>query len=326
MRIWHFTLTRLAHTLVTIWAVTTLMWLMFRLIPGDPTTIFLGTGALPPEAIEAMRETWGLNEPLLTQYAHYMANLLTGDFGMSFYFRMPVSEVILPAMGNTLLLMGTSIPLAALFGVLIGSWLGWRRGSRAERIGNILVLIPRSIPNFGIGILLLIIFSYGLGWFPVGGMRQPGFYPETAIQAIPGFDLARHLVLPMLASVIYFMSDPLMIMRSSMLDVKEEDFILYARARGLKERKVRALARYNAIRPVVTYIAIMVGFAFGGQVVLEVVFSWPGMGRLMVDSVAQRDYPVAQAAFFIMAVVVILLNFLLDILYIFLDPRIRYDH
>jgi peptide/nickel transport system permease protein len=168
-------------------------------------------------------------------------------------------------------------------------------------------------------------FAYGLGWFPTAGMRTPAFIPETRLEQLPGYDLAIHMALPLLAAVIYFVTDPLMIMRTSMLEVAGDDFVTFARATGLPERRVRHLARRNAILPVLTYTAIMVSFAFGGQVLLEVVFSWPGMGRLMVSSVTQRDYPVAQAAFFFMAVVVIVLNLVLDMLYAVLDPRITYE-
>jgi peptide/nickel transport system permease protein len=325
MKLWRYILHRLWQTAVTLFAVLTLMWGMFRLIPGDPTTVFLGSGELPPEAVAALRKLWGLDEPLYRQYLDYLGNLLTGNLGTSFYFRRPVVEVLGPMLWNSLLLMGAAMIFATLLGVSLGAYLGWKRGERVEEIGSLLVLVPRSLPIFWVGMMLLMVFSYALGWFPIGGLRTPAFIPENAFEALPGYDLLRHMALPVLTAVIYFMPDPLMIMRTSMLEVVEEDFIMFARARGLKERSVRRMARRNAIGPVLTYIAIMVGFAFGGQVLVEVIFSWPGMGRLMVDSVAQRDYPVAQAAFLLMAVITILLNLVIDVLYVFLDPRIRYD-
>ncbi|HLI10339.1 MAG TPA: ABC transporter permease [Alphaproteobacteria bacterium] len=325
MTLWRYILHRLLQAIVTLFAVISLMWGMFRLIPGDPTTVFLGTGELPPAAIAALKRSWGLDEPLSQQYLHYIGNLLTGNLGTSFFFRRPVLDVLLPMLLNTVLLMGVSMALAMLIGIIVGAYLGWKRGQRVEAVGSLLVLIPRSLPIFWIGIMLLMAFSYGLHWFPIGGISTPAFIPESALEALPGYDLVRHMILPVLTAVIYFVSDPLMIMRTSMLDVVEEDFITFARARGLPDRTVRRMARRNAIRPVLTYIAIMVSFALGGQVLLEVVFSWPGMGSLMVNSVAQRDYPVAQAAFFLMAVIVVLLNLAIDVLYVFLDPRIRYE-
>ncbi len=325
MKLWRYILHRLLQTAITLFVVITLMWGMFRLIPGDPTTVFLGTGELPPAAIAALRKSWGLDEPLYQQYLHYIGNLLTGNLGTSFYFRRPVLDILLPMLWNTVLLMGVALALATLLGIIIGSYLGWKRGQRVEAIGSLLVLIPRSLPIFWIGIMLLMAFSYGLHWFPIGGIRTPAFIAASTMEALPGYDLIRHMILPALTAIIYFVSDPLMIMRTSMLEVLEEDFITFARARGLPVRAVRRMARRNAIRPVLTYIAIMVSFAFGGQVLLEVVFSWPGMGSLMVSSVAQRDYPVAQAAFFLMAIIVILLNLAIDVFYVFLDPRIRYE-
>lgn len=324
MSLWRYIGGRLFQTAVTLLAVLTLMWGMFRLIPGDPTTVFLGSGELPPDALAALRKSWGLDAPLYQQYLDYVGNLLTGNLGISFYYRRPVLDVLLPMLWNTILLMGVAMVLATVIGVAVGAYLGWKRGHRIETIGSLLVLIPRSLPIFWIGIMLLMIFAYGLQWFPIGGLRTPAFIPENAIQELPGYDLTMHLFLPVLTSVIYFVSDPLMIMRTSMLEVIEEDFIMYARARGLREPTVRRMARRNAIGPVLTYLAIMVSFAFGGQVLVEVLFSWPGMGSLMVNSVAQRDYPVAQAAFFLMAVITILLNLLIDVLYVFIDPRVHY--
>jgi peptide/nickel transport system permease protein len=298
---------------------------LFRLIPGDPTTILLGQGELTPEARERLRELWGLDQPEWRQFLTYAGNLLTGDLGMSFYFRRPVVEVVWPMLLNTLVLMIPVVGLAIAIGVAAGTWLGWRRGERIEEIGSVLALIPRALPVFWIGIVLLALFAYELRWFPIGGMRQTFFYPETWYQELPFFDVARHLVLPVAAGVLASMADPLMIQRTALIEVRHEDFMTLARARGLTERAQRRLARRNAILPVLTYSAIMVGFAFGGQVLLEVVFTWPGIGRLMVNSVSQRDYPVAQATFFLMAFVVVALNLLVDLAYGWLDPRIRHE-
>ncbi len=325
MRFWPFLGRRLIQTIVTLLAVVTLMWGLFRLLPGDPTTVFLGSGELAPDAIEALRTSWGLDAPLWRQYVDYVLNLVTGNVGTSFYYRRPVLEILMPMLWNTVLLMGFAVTAATLVGIAVGSWLGWRRGDATEQLGTLAVLIPRALPVFWIGILLQMAFAYGLGWFPIGGIHTPAFIPETPLEQLPGYDVARHMVLPLLTAVIYFVTDPLMIMRTSMLEVAGDDFLVFARATGLPERRVRRLARRNAILPVLTYTAIMVSFAFGGQVLLEVVFSWPGMGRVMVSSVTQRDYPVAQAAFFLMAVVVILLNLVLDMLYAVLDPRITYE-
>ena len=318
----HAVLSRLLQSLFALAVVISLLWAIFRFIPGDPTTVFVGTGQLPAKAAEAQRAQWGLDDPLWQQYFRYIRNLVSGDFGMSFFYRRPVMEIILPALWNTVLLLGPAVLIAILAGVSIGAWLGWKRGQAVEAVGSLLVLIPRALPAFYIGMVVLFLFAYHQNWFPIGGIRTPAFYPETWYEALPGFDLARHLVLPVLAATIYFIADPLMIMRSAMLEVRKEDFISFARARGLPERDLRRLARRNALLPVLTYIGIMIGFAFGGQVLLEVVFSWPGMGRLMIAAVTESDYPVAQAAFLLMAVIVILINLLVDLICLRLDPRL----
>ncbi len=178
---------------------------------------------------------------------------------------------------------------------------------------------------FWIGIILLALFAYQFRWFPIGGMQEAFFFPTNAWQALPGYDIASHLVLPVITGVLVTMADPLMIERTALLEVRGEDYMTLARARGLSVRAQRRLARRNAILPVLTYSAIMVGFAFGGQVLLEVVFNWPGIGRLMVDSITQRDYPVAQATFFLMALAVVVMNLVVDLAYGWLDPRIRYE-
>lgn len=322
---WAYAARRAIHTAVTLALLLAFMYVLFRLIPGDPTTLLLGTGDLTPEAREHLRALWGLDQPQLQQFLTYARNLVTGDLGLSFYYRRPVLDVVWPMLLNTLVLMTPVVVLAITIGVALGTWLGWRRGDRVEEIGAVLALIPRALPVFWIGIVLMTLFAYQLRWFPISGMRQPFFYAETWWQRLPFFDLAQHLVLPVAAGVLASMADPLMIQRTALIEVRHEDFMLLARARGLSERAQRRLARRNALLPVLTYSAIMVGFAFGGQVLLEVVFTWPGMGRLMVNSVSQRDYPVAQATFFLMAAVVIALNLVVDLAYGWLDPRIRYE-
>lgn len=296
---------------------------MFRVIPGDPTTVYLGTGQLSADAAAAQRQQWGLDDPLWQQFVRYILNVARGDFGISFLHRRPVLEMLLPALGNTVLLLAPALALATLVGVAFGARLGWIRGRRSEVFWSLLVLLPRALPAFWIGTIVLVLFGYGKNWFPIGGMRTPGFYPTTWWEQLPGFDVAWHLVLPILAAFIYYLADPLLMMRSAMLDVRNEDFVAYARSRGFSEGAVRRLAARNALLPVVNYIGIMIGFAFGGQVLLEVVFSWPGMGRLMVNAVTDRDYPMAQAAFLMMAAIVIAINLLVDLIAARLDPRLR---
>lgn len=320
-----FLIRRLIHTIVTLFMVLTMMWCLFRLIPGDPLVIFLGQGELSPEILDGIREAWGLNQPLYVQYFSYIKNFVTGDLGMSFFFRKPVADLLWEPLLNTLILMVPAVLIAIALGIGIGSWLGWRHGQKSEALGSVLLLIPRTMPNFWIAIVALSLFSYHLGWFPTGGMRTMAFIPESPIQELPGYDVAIHLILPLMVAIILFTSDPALIMRTSMVEVTKEDFVTFGRARGMRDGSLKRLARRNALLPVVTYSAIMIGYAFGGQVLLETVFSWPGMGRLMVNAVNHRDYPLAQAAFFLMAFIVIILNFIVDILYVVLDPRVSHE-
>ena len=310
---------RLGQTLITLFVVFTLMWLLFRLIPGDPASVYI-SGRLTPEEIQAIRESWGLDEPLPIQYLKYLSNVIRGDLGISFYYREKVSQVVFPTLLNTLILMGPAMMTAILIGVFVGSSIGWRRGSKREKVGIVLGLIMQSFPLFVSGIFVLMVFSYWLGWFPLGGMRSIDLRGGSGFQEF--FDLTHHLLLPLVVAALYYVGDIMMITRTSMLELIGEEFLEFAKARGLPDRKVRRIALRNAIIPILTYSTIMVGFAFGGQVIVEVVFSWPGIGRLMVDSVSRHDYPVAQATFFIMSTVVILLNLFMDLLYPYVDPRI----
>ena len=316
---------RLLQSVLTLLLLITLLWGLFRLLPGDPTTVFLGGGELPAEAVEALKKSWGLDQPLPVQFVTYIGHLLSGDLGLSFSSRRPVTEVIFPAIGNTLYLMVPALLIAIFAGIGFGARLGWRRGTTTETIGVTAGLVLASVPMFWLGIIVLTIFAYGLQWFPLGGMSSTLFLPETWIQELPGYDFLMHLALPLLTASLYFVADPMMIMRTSMIDVAKEDFVTFARSTGIRDAGIRQLTKRNAILPVLTYISIMVGFAFGGQVLLEVLFSWPGMGRIMVTAVEHRDYPVAQAAFFFMAVLVIMTNFLIDVAYSIIDPRIQLD-
>src|SRR5258708_6842612 len=266
MEFWRYFARRAVHTVVTLLLLLVFMFTLFRLIPGDPTTMMLGSGELPLEAQQRLRAMWGLDQPQWRQFIDYVLNLMQGNLGMSFYFRRPVLEVVQPMLENTLLLMTPVVVLAIGIGIAAGTWLGWRRGGRAEELGALLALLPRALPVFWVGIILLALFAYQLRWFPIAGMRESFFFPNNAFQALPGYDVGIHLVLPVITGVLVTMADPMMIQRTALLEVRGEDFMILARARGLSDRAQRRLARRNAILPVLTYSAIMVGFAFGGQV------------------------------------------------------------
>jgi peptide/nickel transport system permease protein len=314
---------RFLQTLVVLFAVVTLVFVMFRLLPGDPTAMLVDQ-SLDEAARQRLLVEWGLDKPLLDQYLTFLKNIAQFNFGVSFYYQAPVWQAIHTAWWNTVVLMGLAMVVALAAGVVIGAYLGWKRGSAAERTGLVTALVLRSTPIFWLGILVLMVFSYWLRLFPTGGMRAVGYQSDGLLATYLSFDFALHLALPLLTASLYFIADPMMVMRTCMLEVKGEDFLEYLDALGFSERaRMRHCAR-NALLPVVTFASIMVGFVFGGQVLLEIVFAWPGIGREMVLAIERRDYPIAQATFVVMSVMVIVMNFVVDILYSYIDPRIRY--
>lgn len=316
---------RLAQMVLTLFVLITILFFLFRILPGDPLTMFLDA-ALPVEVQELVRAQFGLDKPIGEQYYLYMRNLLRGEFGVSFYYRRPVLEIIGDKLINTLFLMVASLTITFAVGVLGGSLVAWQRGSTLETLAVGLVIFLRSAPEFWLGMMALALFSYRLPLFPLGGMNTPGQNFHGFLEQYFSLDFLHHLLLPALVSASYYLATPFLVMRGSMIEVMKEDFIEMARAKGLRERQV--LYRHglrSALLPVVTVLALLIGFAIGGQVLIETIFRWPGMGREMVLAVQRNDYPVAQAAFFLMGVTVTFLNFLADLLYGYLDPRVTYD-
>ncbi len=320
-----FILRRLVQMVITLWVLTTILFLMFRLLPGDPASMYVDA-ALSVEAQQAVREQFGLDKPIYQQYLIYVGNVAHGEFGRSFYYRVPVGDVIVDKLLATVMLMGTSVIVAFLLGTLGGAVLAWKRGSKFEITGLITALFFRSAPEFWTGLMGLMIFAYWLHWVPIGGMNTVGQDLTSFTQKYLSLDFLRHLVLPVLVAAGYYLATPLLIMRNSMLEVVGEDFVEMARAKGLSEQAVMFRhAMRNALLPVVTVLTLMVGFAVGGEVLVEIIFRWPGMGREMVLSVQRHDYPVAQASFLILGVIVISMNFITDLVYGWLDPRISYS-
>ncbi|MGE5618728.1 MAG: ABC transporter permease [Sphingomonadaceae bacterium] len=320
-----YILRRLVQGVITLWVLTSVLFFMFRLLPGDPTLMYIDAG-LPQEVQQQIRAQFGLDKPLWEQYFIYFGNVLHGEFGRSFYYRTPVADILVEKMTATLLLMGTSVVVAFLLGSVGGVILAWKRGSKLEVGGLVAALLLRSAPEFWTGLVALMIFAGWLGWFPIGGMHTPGQQFTGFLQKYVNADFLHHLVLPVMVAAGYYLANPLLIMRNSMLEVVGEDFVEMARAKGLSERAVMFKhAMRNALLPVVTVVTLMIGFAVGGQVLVETIFRWPGMGREMVLSVQRSDYPMAQASFFVLGVMVITMNFITDLLYGWLDPRVTYN-
>ena len=321
-----YVLRRILQLIVTLWAFITILFVLFRMVPGDPTTQFVME--YPDPAIRDQRiAELGLDQPLYIQYFEYMGQLLRGEFGDSTHYNQPVGDIILPFFLNTVVLMFTALLLAYTFGILFGAAMGWMRGSRFERGGIVAVLVARSSPEFWVGIILVTIFVFQLGWLPRSGIG--GYGGELTMNIIDRYanvDFLRHLILPALTGAFVYLATPALLMRNTMLEVLKADFIEIKKAEGLPERTVlyKHAAR-NSVLPIVTVAAIATGAAMGGSVIIETIFRWPGMGREMVASVGRSDYPVAMTTFFFMGTCVIVMNFIADLAYLYLDPRVKYE-
>jgi peptide/nickel transport system permease protein len=315
---------KLAQAFATIVAIVVLNFVLFRLMPGSPDRILLRNPNLDPGVIEAVRARWGLDKPMFPdQLFSFIGSTLTGDFGYSFKFRgEPVTEVIADRVWPTVLLVGLGELVSIIIGLAVGAYTGWRRGGAADRVGNGLSLILYSMPYFVIGMPLIIIFASGLHWFPTSGMGSIGGANKSLVDGL--IDLGRHLVLPLTTVSLGLIGGYSILMRSAIIETRTEDYITTARAKGLPDSRIlRAHAFPNALLPMVTLIAINLGYVIAGAITAEVVFSWPGLGTLTVSALSARDYPVLQGIFLLLATSVVVANLLADIAYGFLDPRVR---
>jgi len=317
---------RALYSLLTLFAIATILFVMFRLMPGDPTAQVISP-ALDAASQERLRQAFGLNDPLWLQYLIYLKNLVTLHWGQSFTSHKPVVEVLGYRLVNTLLLMGAGMLLTFVLGISLGIVTAWRRNGPLDLVGTLGALVFQSAPPFITGLLLLMLLSYRLGIFPTGGMYTAGNPPVHLLGFMVSKDFLHHLVLPTLTVAMYFLATPMLIMRDGMLEILGSDFIEFAKAKGVSPTSVMIKhAARNALLGVVTISSILMGFAIGGQVIVESVYSWPGMGSLMVEAAASHDYPVAQGAFLVLAAIVIGFNLLSDALYGYLDPRIKASH
>ncbi len=314
---------RILYTLFTLFGVATILFFIFRIMPGDPTAQVISP-ALDPVAQARLKEAYGLDKPLLVQYVLYLKNLAVLDWGRSFTSSRPVIDIMAYRFWNTIFLMGAAMSFVLVLGTGLGMVMAWRRGGLLDTGGTVAALVFQSAPPFVTGLLLLMVLSYRMDLFPTGGMHAPGVSVGQGLGVFLSADFLHHLVLPTITVALYYLATPMLIMRDSMLEVMGSDFIELAKAKGLAPHVVMIKhAARNALLAVVTVSSLMVGFAIGGQVLVETVFSWPGMGQLMVEAAQSHDYPVAQATFLVLAAIVIFLNLLADISYCYLDPRIK---
>ena len=315
---------KVAQALLTIVAIVLLNFILFRMMPGSPERVLLRNQYLTQEKIAQVRAEWGLDKPLIPdQLVAYVGSTAQGDLGYSFFFRgTPVTDVIGQRFWPTLLLIGLGELISIIVGLAIGAYAGWKRGGFADRVGSGVSLILYSMPYFVIGMPLIIIFAASLHWFPTSGMLQVGATYPTIFDRL--VDFGRHLVLPLATVSLGLIGGYSIIMRSSIIETRSEDYITTARAKGLKDSRIlRDHAFPNALLPMVTIIAINLGYVVAGAITAEVVFNWPGLGTLSVDALASRDYPVLQGVFLLLSITVVAANLVADLVYGLLDPRVR---
>jgi peptide/nickel transport system permease protein len=316
---------KLVGALLSLAFVLVFNFFLFRVLPGDPAKNLARNRLVPAEQVQVLRESFGLGKPLPQQFATYVRDTLRGDLGISYKFRRPDSEVIAQRIWPTVLLLGVSTMLSTVIGLWIGIRGAWRRGSVFDRVSLGSALALYAMPEFWLGILLLIAFGVGVGPFPgpfpTGGLSSP----DTELASLAGIlDVARHLFLPCLTLTLAYLAEYALVMRSSLLDELGEDYLVTARAKGLRDALVlRRHAVPNALLPTTTLIFLNLGFVVSGAITIETVFSWPGLGLLGYEALRTPDYPLLQGVFLLFSAAVIVANVAADLLYAYLDPRVR---
>lgn len=317
---------RVAAYLLTLWAILTFNFAIPRLLPGDPLAYLNDPESaffLPDEGLRArLRAYYGLDRPLPEQYLHYLRNILTGNFGWSVRFKVPVADLIAARLPWTLLLAGPSLILATVLTVAAGAEAAWRRGTWVDHLLVVGFTLVRTMPAFLLGVLAVLVFAVQLRLFPLAGAMTP--FRSWASPFEQGLDILHHWVLPAGVLTVESVGGRFLLMRNSMLTVLAEPYIQAARAKGLSGFRVRyGHAVPNAILPLFTTFSAQLGMTVAGAVFVETIFAYPGMGRLLFEAVAARDYPVLEAGFFILSVGVLLGNLLADLAYSRLDPGVK---
>jgi peptide/nickel transport system permease protein len=325
-----FLLRRLLGAIPLVLGIATIVFFVLNLAPGDPVAMYSAPN-VSPEALEQMRRNMGLDQPVHVRYLRWMGSMLRGDFGVSFARNQPVRDIVIEILPNTLILSACAVLLAFLGGILIGVLQAIRQNSATDSVLSLISLFFYSMPSFWLALMLILVFSLGARnlwdwpiWFPASGMTSID-YPFMGLGEKVR-DRLMHLFLPSLSLALVLAAGISRYMRGSMLEVIRQDYIRTARAKGLSEGVVVFKhALRNALIPIVTLFGLYLPFLFSGTVFIETVFAWPGMGKLVVDAIGQRDYPVVMAGAFIFALMVVVGNLVADILYSLVDPRIRYD-
>ncbi|WP_062119962.1 ABC transporter permease [Aureimonas sp. AU40] len=306
---------RIFGMLVVMLIVVTIVFVIVRVTPGDPAAVMLGPDANAAD-IAALRTQLGLDRPILVQYGQYIFDVARGDFGQSIFLGQPVLSALADRAEPTFFLTLFSLAIAVAIALPIGILSAYRRGSLFDQAATTLAMLAASIPSFWLGLLMIQFFAVKLGWFPTSGYGGPGTNLAERLH---------HLVLPAFALGIVSSALIIRFTRASMLDVLGDDYVRTARSKGMSERRVVLRhALKNALIPILTIIGLTAALLISGAVVTETVFSLPGVGNLVVNAVLRRDYPVIQGALLVVAGLYVLINFGIDMLYILVDPRVRY--
>jgi peptide/nickel transport system permease protein len=313
-----FLVRRLLLLVPVLMGVSVIVFLVLHLAPGDPAEIMLGPQATQEDRLR-LRAELGLDDPLSRQYARWLGHVVRGDLGRSLWMRRPVLGEVLARYQATLILTGSALLLSSVGGVVLGILSARWPNSLLDRASAVASLFGASMPVFWLGIVLMVIFSLTLGWLPASGMFAPYGGGDLV-------DLLKHLVLPAITLAAASVTIVARLTRAAMLDVLGQDYIRTARAKGLVERRVVARhALRNALVPIVTVIGVQAGYLLGGAVLTETVFAWPGVGTLMVQGILARDIPLVQGCVLVVALTFVLVNLAVDLLYVWIDPRIRHE-
>jgi peptide/nickel transport system permease protein len=323
VRGWRYVLSKFGQALATLAFVLAFNFFLFRVMPGDPVRLLARAQGLELSrgAIRELIADLGLNKPLLAQFWDYLGDMLRGNFGDSFIYGEPVTTIFARFMWPTILLVGVATVLMTVIGLFLGVRGGWNRGSKSDLASMGISLVLYSMPEFWLGMVLLVLFATTLGWFPQGGFQST----QTGITGLDKVvDILNHMFLPMITLTLAYLGEYYLLMRSSLLDVLGEEYITAARAKGIRESHVlwRHAVR-NALLPTVTLLALSFGFVIGGAITVELVFSYPGLGLLTFEALEAQDYALLQGMFLFFSAAVIVANLIADILYSYLDPRVR---
>ncbi|MER9645197.1 ABC transporter permease [Mesorhizobium sp. M0239] len=306
--------------------VAILNFTLFRIVPGDPADLLLAgaRSSVTAEQLEAQRRSWGLDRPLFPdQFLNYLSTTVQGNLGYSFKYRgQRVGDLLLERLPATIVLIGLAQLVAIISGVMLGIYAGWRRGGVIDRIATGLSLTLYSTPSFWLGMILVVIFSTGLGWLPGYGAYSPGIADVGPLDWLA--DRIRHLLLPASTLALGLIGQYVVVARAAMSDVVTEDYMVTARAKGLTSGQMLMRHAFrNAMLPVATLVTLNLGYVVAGAITVESVFAWPGVGDLTVEALNARDYPTLQGIFLLLGVSIIVANLVADLAYGILDPRVR---